>query len=149
MIQLTKADRRIRRAELERFVRTAAKAAGVRGAVEVLLTDDAEMRRLNESYRHKRKTTDVLTFPADYSPGPAEGVKGLAGDIAISLDTAAKQAAEQRHSLQTEVKVLLLHGLLHLAGMDHETDDGEMRARESALRVRLKLPSGLISRGKR
>jgi probable rRNA maturation factor len=141
MIQLTRAERRIRRAELERFVRAAQRAVGLRGAVEVLLTDDAQMRRLNASFRGKRKATDVLSFPA-------EGVAGLAGDIAISLDIAVRQAAEQRHSLQTEVKVLLLHGLLHLAGMDHETDDGAMREREAKLRVKLKLPAGLIARGR-
>ncbi|HXB62551.1 MAG TPA: rRNA maturation RNase YbeY, partial [Acidobacteriaceae bacterium] len=75
--------------------------------------------------------------------------EGHAGDIAISLETAARQAAEFGHSLQSEVKILLLHGLLHLNGMDHETDAGEMAAKELKLRARLKLPAGLIARSKR
>jgi probable rRNA maturation factor len=66
--------------------------------------------------------------------------------LAISLDTAARQAREHGHSLRDEVRVLLLHGLLHLSGMDHETDRGEMAAREAGLRVQLRLKSGLIAR---
>ncbi len=98
------------------------------------------MRRLNRTFRKKNKATDVLSFPA---PPEAEG---MTGDLAISLDTAARQAAEQGHTLRDEVRILLLHGLLHLAGEDHESDSGEMAARESELRGRLKLRSGLIER---
>ena len=96
------------------------------------------MQDLNRRYRRKNKPTDVLSFPS--------GVPGVAGDIAISLEIAAANAAEIGHSLATEVKVLILHGLLHLAGYDHETDDGEMQARETAMRQELKLPVGLIER---
>jgi hypothetical protein len=74
------------------------------------------------------------------------GAEGIAGDLAISVTTALGQAAEQRHSLSTEIKVLILHGLLHLAGYDHEADDGKMARRERVLRGRLGLPQGLIER---
>ena len=70
----------------------------------------------------------------------------LAGDIAISADIAAANAAEIGHSPETELKILILHGLLHLAGYDHETDNGDMQARETELRQQLGLPSGLIER---
>ena len=125
---------------LARFVNRARAAVRLEGEVEVLLTSDAEIKRLNKVFRGKNKATDVLSFPA---PEEAEGV---AGDLAISLDTAARQAAEHGHSLRDEVRILLLHGLLHLAGEDHEADAGEMAAREQALRKTLKLPLGLIER---
>jgi probable rRNA maturation factor len=96
---------------------------------------------LNREFRGKDKATDVLSFPA--SPELA-GVH--AGDLAVSVETAARQARDQGHSLRDEVRVLLLHGLLHLAGMDHEADAGEMAAREDALRARLRLRRGLIAR---
>jgi probable rRNA maturation factor len=83
----------------------------------------------------------VLSFPT-----VAELRLELAGDLAISLDTAARQAREHGHSLRDEVRVLLLHGLLHLSGMDHEADRGEMAARETELRTKLRLKSGLIAR---
>ena len=130
---------------LTRFLRRAAGAVGLAGEVEVLLASDAELRRLNRQFRGKNKPTDVLSFPAEAMPGlPA--VSRHAGDLAISLDTAARQAAEHGHTLATEVRVLLLHGLLHLAGMDHETDGGEMRDREAELRRELRLLSSLIAR---
>jgi probable rRNA maturation factor len=129
------------RSGLARFVREAQRAVGLAGAVDVLLADDKTLRRLNRDFRGKDKATDVLSFPA------MEDLAGeFAGDLAISLDTAARQAREHGHSLRDEVRVLLLHGLLHLSGMDHETDRGEMAAREAGLRVQLRLKSGLIAR---
>jgi probable rRNA maturation factor len=125
---------------LARFVNRACAALRLEGDVEVLLTSDLEIRRLNRAFRGKNKATDVLSFPA---PEEAEGV---AGDLAISLDTAARQAAEHGHALRDEVRILLLHGLLHLAGEDHETDGGEMAAREAELRRVLGLGSSLIER---
>jgi probable rRNA maturation factor len=113
---------------------------GLLGEVEVLLASDRTLRRLNRTFRGKDKATDVLSFPA------AAFAEGHAGDLAISLDTAKKQAIEQGHTLRDEVRVLLLHGLLHLCGMDHETDSGEMAKREGVLRVKLRLPNGLIAR---
>ncbi len=129
------------RAALTRFLRSAQAAVGLVGEVDVLLADDRTLRRLNRAWRGKNKPTDVLSFPA-----PAELSAVHAGDLAISLETAARQAAEQGHSLNDELRVLLLHGLLHLDGMDHEVDDGEMAAREDALRARLRLKRGLIAR---
>jgi probable rRNA maturation factor len=126
---------------MTRFVREAQRAVGLAGAVDVLLANDKTLRRLNREFRGKDKATDVLSFPA-----AAELLGGQAGDLAISLDTAARQAREHGHSLRDEVRVLLLHGLLHLSGMDHEADRGEMAARESVLRERLRLKSGLIAR---
>src|ERR1700754_2038794 len=117
---------------LSRFLRSARMAVGLAGTVEVLLADDRTLRRLNREFRGKDKATDVLSFPA-----AEEFAAEHAGDLAISLDTAAKQAREHGHGLRDEVRVLLLHGLLHLSGMDHETDRGEMAAREAELREKL------------
>lgn len=126
---------------LARFLSAAQVAVCLRGQVTVLLTTDAAIRKLNRQFRGKNKATDVLSFPAE-----GLGAHGIAGDLAISVTTALGQAAEQGHSLSTEIKVLILHGLLHLAGYDHEVDDGKMARRERVLRVRLKLPQGLIER---
>lgn len=98
------------------------------------------MRTLNARFRHKNRTTDVLSFP-----GPVFA-DGFVGDIAISLDIAARNARALRHSVADEVRILVLHGLLHLAGYDHEADNGEMSKIERALRHKLGLPSGLIER---
>jgi probable rRNA maturation factor len=129
------------RAGLSRFLRTAQAVVGLVGEVDVLLAGDRTLRRLNREFRGKDKATDVLSFPA-----PEEFAGEHAGDLAISLDTARKQAVEHGHALRDEVRVLLLHGLLHLSGMDHEIDDGEMAEREGVLRARLRLPDGLIAR---
>ncbi len=111
----------------------------------MLLTTDAAIRDLNRRFRGKDKATDVLSFPANplQSTKPAERV---AGDLAISVETARRQAAEQGHALAFELRVLILHGLLHLAGYDHETDAGQMQRRERQLRAKLGLPQGLIER---
>jgi probable rRNA maturation factor len=85
------------------------------------------------------QATDVLSFPAAKA-------NGVAGDIAISIDRARIQAAERGHSLSDELRILMLHGALHLAGMDHESDSGEMARAESRWRKRLGLPDGLIER---
>lgn len=104
-----------------------------------LLTTDAELRRLNREFRGKDQATDVLSFPA-CAPAP------LLGDIAISLDRARVQARALGHTITEEVSILLLHGVLHLLGMDHETDGGQMRRTERAWQRKLGLPSGLIER---
>lgn len=129
------------RSGLTRFVREAQRVVGLRGWVDVLLADDRTLRRLNRDFRGKDKATDVLSFPA-----ATEVRAELAGDLAISVETAARQAKEHGHSLRDELRVLLLHGLLHLSGMDHEVDRGEMAAKEAELRKRLRLKSGLIAR---
>ena len=125
---------------LERFLREAQAAVRLRGAVTVLLTTDGGIRRLNREFRGKDKATDVLSFPA------SEMAEGEAGDLAISVPTARRQAVACGHALGVELKVLMLHGLLHLAGYDHETDKGQMARRENALRAKLRLPLGLIER---
>jgi probable rRNA maturation factor len=129
---------------LTRFLNRARVAVNLDGEVDVLLTSDAALKRLNRDFRGKDKPTDVLSFPS-----PEEIAADHAGDLAISLDTAARQAASFGHTLRDEVRVLILHGLLHLSGMDHETDRGEMEAREAELRRELKLPATLIERASR
>ncbi|WP_114210755.1 rRNA maturation RNase YbeY [Acidisarcina polymorpha] len=131
----------INKRELAQFAARASKAAGAAGAVSVLLTNDERIRELNRRFRKKNAATDVLSFPS------FDGQRSRsAGDLAISLDTAARQAEIFQHSLDTEVRVLILHGILHLAGFDHETDDGEMAKIERRLRKEFGLPSGLIQR---
>lgn len=130
----------IRERALALFAGKAQRAVGVDGAVTIRVTTSDELRELNRRYRQKDEATDVLSFELRSSRG------NLAGDLAISAEIAAANAAELGHSTETELKILILHGLLHLAGYDHESDNGEMRARESELRMQLKLPVGLIER---
>lgn len=122
------------------FAGKARRAVGLAGEVTIFITTSDDLRRMNRQYRNKDEATDVLSFEL-----PSERAK-MAGDLAISAEIAAANAAELGHSTETELKILILHGLLHLAGYDHEADNGEMRARESELRMQLKLPDGLIER---
>jgi probable rRNA maturation factor len=105
------------------------------GSVTIQLISDAAMARLNETYRKKQGPTDVLSFPAEGNrPAPnAEYV----GDIAISPETARRNARRFARTLPAEMRILILHGMIHLAGFDHETDDGEMDRFERRLRKRL------------
>ncbi len=101
------------------------------------LVGDRRMRRLNREYRGKDAPTDVLAFPIREAPGPASL---LLGDVVISLPTAARQATVQGHSLETELAALLIHGVLHLCGYDHERnarEAGRMRRKEHAIMQRL------------
>ncbi len=100
----------------------------------IALITDAKMRGLNAAFRGKDSTTDVLSFPRG-----AEGfdLDENIGDIAISVEQAKKQAEENNLSLEIELKQLILHGVLHLCGFDHETDNGEMNARELELRDKI------------
>lgn len=138
--------------DLRRFLQQARRAAGLRGKYSVCLTTDEEVRALNAQFRGMDKPTDVLSFPAEDgeedfpSPEPGAAPGAYLGDIVISLDTAARQAAALGHDLDQEVRILIVHGLLHLAGYDHETDHGEMRELEGQLRTRLGLVQGLIAR---
>jgi probable rRNA maturation factor len=123
-----------------------------RGAVGVALVSDRRMRTLNASFRGIDKTTDVLSFPADadaddarLSAAKRHEISQL-GDIAIAVGVAGRQAREQGHSLRTELRILALHGMLHLLGYDHEQDGGEMQRIEERLRRRAGLPVGLITR---
>ncbi|NUQ27638.1 MAG: rRNA maturation RNase YbeY [Acidobacteriaceae bacterium] len=130
----------ISRVRLSRYLLRARRAVCLEGQVDVLLTDDKTVKRLNRDFRGKNKATDVLSFPA------GDFAEGIVGDLAVSLDTASKQAKRFGLTLEEEIKTLLLHGLLHLAGYDHETDNGEMAAEETRLRSKLRLPSSLIAR---
>ena len=126
---------------LARFVARARRVAGVRGSVDVLLAANSDLRALNRRFRGKNQPTDVLSFPAGESPR-----NGFAGDIAISVDIAKQNARQFGHATAEEIKILCLHGLLHLAGFDHERDQGQMARRERSLRRTLGLVSGLTER---
>jgi len=128
----------VRERSLTLFAARARRAMKLCGEVNIRIASSREMRELNRRFRKKNTPTDVLSFPSN--------IPKLAGDIAISAEIAAANAAALGHSAETELKVLILHGLLHLAGYDHESDDGEMRAQEAKLREALKLPVGLIER---
>ena len=121
--------------------------ASARGDVCVALISDRRMRALNRQFRGKDQVTDVLSFPAkDGSAPSAPSAAGFLGDIVIAEGVAKHQAKEHGHSLKIEVQTLALHGLLHLLGYDHETDDGEMARAEARLRKHAGLPLGLIDR---
>jgi probable rRNA maturation factor len=131
-------------AMLEGFVLRARRVGGLKGTVNVLVTGSREMRVLNRRFGGKDKPTDVLSFPA---LAQIEGGK-FAGDVAVCADIAARNALRLGHSAVEEVKILTLHGVLHLAGYDHESDNGRMARKESKLRRELGLPTGLIERNK-
>ena len=126
---------------LGRFVAQACRSAGLQTEVNVLVTSSRELHSLNRRFRRKDKPTDVLSFPA-----PRGSAEGFAGDIAISADIANDSARALGHSQREEIKILALHGVLHLAGYNHETDGGAMARKERQLRRKLGLPVGLIER---
>jgi probable rRNA maturation factor len=129
---------------LEHFVLRARRAVHLRGTVNVLVTNSSELRSFNRRFRKEDKPTDVLSFPSQQA---ARGeVTRAAGDVAISADIARENAGRLGHTVADEVRILVLHGILHLAGFDHERDNGEMARKESRLRRQLKLESGLIER---
>jgi probable rRNA maturation factor len=107
-------------------------------AITCLLTDDRELRRLNREFLNNDYATDVLSFP---EPG--------GGELAISVAMATEQAAEFGHPVEDEIGILMLHGVLHLMGMDHEKDRGKMARIERKWREKLGLPVGLIERVKK
>jgi probable rRNA maturation factor len=102
--------------------------------VSIALIDDAAMRRLNRTFRHMNKTTDVLTFPADSSYADPRTEARPLGDIVISVEQARRQAIREKHSVATEVRYLIVHGILHALGYDHESDNGEMNELEVDVR---------------
>jgi probable rRNA maturation factor len=120
--------------------------ASARGTVTLVLADDADVRRLNRAWRGINRPTDVLSFPTDRSTPAPRGVARHLGDIVIATGVARAQAAEAGHAYGTELRVLALHGLLHLLGYDHETDAGRMARAERRLRRKGGLPLGLIER---
>jgi len=127
-----------------------------------LITDDRELRRLNRRFLGRDYATDVLSFPEPRVPralsvqSPSRPLapsglmssseKSSLGDLAISAQTASRQAMEHGHSVEEEICILMLHGLLHLLGMDHETGHGQMARTEISWRKKLGLPAGLIER---
>jgi probable rRNA maturation factor len=119
------------------------------GDVTIAVVPDAQSRTLNHTYRGKDAATDVLSFPVRPSTGSVRTARanGFLGDIVIARGVARRQAREAGHSESTEWRVLALHGLLHLVGYDHETDDGRMARVEARLRRRGGLRDGLIERG--
>jgi probable rRNA maturation factor len=112
--------------------------AGATGDLSIAIVSDRRMRALNRQFRGKDAVTDVLSFPSEE--------RGFLGDIVIAAGVSNRQAKDAGHSAQTEVKVLALHGLLHLLGYDHETDDGKMARVEARLRKKAGLKEGLIER---
>jgi len=112
--------------------------AKARGDLSIALISDRRMRALNRQFRGRDYATDVLSFPSDD--------RGFMGDIVIAAGIAKRQAREAGHAIDTEIRVLALHGLLHLLGYDHESDDGKMARVEARLRKKAGLKEGLIER---
>ena len=136
----------VRAPGLARWLASAAPARA-RGRVTVAVVADRRVRVLNRDFRHTDRVTDVLSFPAgEPERGPRRGGVPDLGDIVIAAGVARRQAADAGHSLQTELRVLALHGLLHLLGYDHERDEGRMARLEARLRRRGGLRQGLIER---
>ena len=128
----------LRQAMIVRFARLLEREVARGRGFDALITGDSELRRLNRDFRGKDYTTDVLSFPS---------VDGQhLGDIAISLGRARAQAREFGHPIEDEIRILMLHGVLHLLGYDHETDSGAMARSEKRWRAKLGLPNGLIER---
>jgi probable rRNA maturation factor len=130
---------RVRRAPLKTFGETLRQEVARGHGFECLVATDRELRRLNGEFRSKPYATDVLSFPAGFAGGHL-------GEIAISWERAREQAVAWGHSTENEIKVLMLHGLLHLLGYDHEIDGGRMARAERAWRRKLGLPAALIER---
>jgi probable rRNA maturation factor len=122
---------------LSRWLRRVAPARA-RGQITVALVPDRRIQELNRSFRGVDKATDVLSFPADEP--------GTLGDVVIASGVARRQARDAGHDLPTEIRVLALHGLLHLLGYDHEHDGGRMARLEARLRRKGGLREGLIER---
>ena len=114
--------------------------------IELIITDNETIQELNQEYRDKDKPTDVLSFPMD-APFTEQSIFGMPlGSIIISADFVKQKANEFGHGIQDELSLLFIHGLLHLLGFDHETDEGEMRTREKEIIKSFDLPSSLIVR---
>ena len=146
LVILEKQVARLSKQMLERFVLQARRAVGLRGTVNVLVTSSAAVRSLNRQFRNQNKETDVLSFPSITAAAEFRKRSKVAGDVAISADIARKNSIRLGHPAVQEVKILALHGILHLAGFDHERDHGEMARKEMKLRRALGLPVGLIER---
>jgi len=114
--------------------------------VELIITNDEAMKALNTEHRGKETSTDVLSFPMD-APFTEQSIFGMPlGSIVISEEYVKAKAKELGHTIQDELSLLFIHGMLHLLGFDHEADDGEMRQREETLIQQFNLPKSLIVR---
>ena len=133
----------LRRASLENFARCLRDHIASGREFLCLITGDAELQRLNRQFLGKNYPTDVLSFPA---AGDRDPESAPLGEIAISADRAADQARLRGHSVDDEIRILMLHGVLHLLGMDHERDHGAMERAETRWRKEFGLPLGLIER---
>jgi probable rRNA maturation factor len=139
--------RDVRASELEDFAQRALSAMKLKhGGFGVLITSSSELQQLNRRFRGKNQPTDVLSFPAASINHKGDFPFVHTGDIAISADIAAENARRYGHSIADEIGILMLHGMLHLSGYDHESDQGEMEKRELQLRRKLGLPAALIQR---
>jgi len=143
MVILKKRVPGLNEASLDRFLSRARRAVRLRGKVTVLVATNQVLRILNERFRGKDQPTDVLSFPAE-----SRMAADFAGDVAISAEIAAQNARRLGHSVAEEIKILALHGVLHLAGFDHERDSGQMARKEERLRQQLGLPVALIERSR-
>ena len=132
---------------LARWLEKAAPASA-RGDLCVALVSDARIKTLNRQFRGKDQVTDVLSFPADRRTAPSPRTPAFLGDVVIAAGIAKKQAKAAGHSLNIEVRILALHGLLHLLGYDHDADGGKMARVEARLRKKAGLPEGLIERAR-
>ena len=119
-----------------------------KGDLSIALVSDRRMRALNRQFRGKDTVTDVLSFPSDPSTALSASERAFLGDIVIASGVAKQQAKAAGHPVQTEVRVLALHGLLHLLGYDHEQDEGKMARIEAKLRKKAGLKEGLIERSR-
>jgi probable rRNA maturation factor len=139
--------RRVRDGGLARWL-TAVAPAAARGDVAIALVSDARIRALNRQYRRQNRPTDVLSFPSDAARGEPRTKDRDLGSIAIATGVARRQARDAGHAYADELRVLALHGLLHLLGYDHHDprDAGRMARAEARLRRRGKLRAGLIER---
>jgi probable rRNA maturation factor len=150
MVLMRRATSGVSHGRLEEFARALRRRVTGGQAFQCLITGDAEMQRLNREFRRKDYSTDVLSFPAGprvYKKAPAGTAVVLSlGDVAISVDRARAQAQEFGHTVDDEICILMLHGVLHLMGMDHERDGGDMARAETEWRRKLRLPSALIER---
>lgn len=133
---------RLDRAGLRAFAAELQTRVAARRPFDTLVTRDSELQRLNREFLGHDHPTDVLSFPS-------ESASGSIGELAISVDRARDQAAEHGHAIDQELRILMLHGVLHLTGMDHEKDRGRMRRAETRWRTAFGLPSGLIERTRR
>jgi probable rRNA maturation factor len=130
---------RIPVARMQRFANALARRLRIQHLeFSLVLTNDRAIRRLNRSFRHKDSSTDILSFPAqDPVPTGADLDNPYLGDMIVSVETARRQAFDGNHTLERELCLLMIHGLLHLLGYNHEADRGEMRGMELRLQKEL------------